>query len=184
MNAVPALPTRQRGAALLLLLVVFIGGAAVLGGAALRKAAAREPTLNEQARALALAADALRGSAFQQRCMNPALPADQLLPCPDAGSTEGHAAALCPGLSRGWLPWRTLNMPPLRDASGTCLWYEREGSTARVIAAGAPGATQTRSSLGTRPICGGNNSATQYLDAGDATVIVNLNLAAMSARCP
>jgi hypothetical protein len=82
------------------------------------------------------------------------------------------------------LPWRTLGLPPLRDASGTCLWYERQGTTARVIATGAPTPAQTRSNLPARQICGGNNTAAQYLDATDAAVTVTLNLAAMVASCP
>jgi hypothetical protein len=175
---------RQRGAALLVLFVVLIAVAASVGAAMLRRSSAREPVAQQQAQELTLAADALRGRAFQQRCLTPALPADQLLPCPDAAGTEGQAGASCPGLSRGWLPWRTLGLPPLRDASGTCLWYERQGTSARVIAAGAATATQIRTNLPARPICGGNNSVAQYLDAADAAVSVTLDLAVMAASCP
>lgn len=184
MNGPGTLAVRQRGAALLTLFAVLIVVAAGVGAASLRHAASGESISQRQARDLALAAQALRGRAFQQRCTNPALPADQLLPCPDAASVEGQAGASCPGLTRGWLPWRTLGMPPLRDASGTCLWYERQGSSARVIAAGAPTATQSRSNLPARPVCGGNNNAAQYVDATDQAVVVTLDLAAMAARCP
>jgi hypothetical protein len=177
-------PARQRGAVLLLFFVMLIITAASVGAATLRRGASDESNLQRQARDLALAADALRGRAFQQRCANPALPADQLLPCPDAAGMEGQAGATCAGMTRGWLPWRTLGLPPLRDASGTCLWYEREGTGARVIAAGAPTAAQSRSSLPARPVCGGNNNSAQYLDATDHAVTVALDLAAMAARCP
>lgn len=184
MNDAIARPAHQRGAALLTLFAVLIVVAASVGTAPLRHAASQESKSQRQMRDLALAADALRGRAFQQRCSNPGLPADQLLPCPDAAGVEGQAGAGCPGLTRGWLPWRTLGMAPARDASGTCLWYERQGTTARVIAAGAPTAAQNRSSLPARPVCRGNNNAAQYIDAMDAAVMVVLDTAAMAARCP
>jgi hypothetical protein len=184
MNTSGRPPVRQRGAALLTLFAVLIVVAAGIGVASLRHAASGESLSQRQARDLALAAQAVRGRAFHQRCINPALPADQLLPCPDAASVEGQAGVSCPGVTRGWLPWRTLGMPPLRDASGTCLWYERQGTTARVIAAGAPTAAQNRTNLPARPVCGGNNNSAQYLDASDQAVVVTLDVAAMAARCP
>jgi hypothetical protein len=184
MNRVATPPARQRGAALLLFFVVLIVATASVAAATLRRNASGDSMEQRQGRDMALAADALRGRAFQQRCTTPALPADQLLPCPDAAGNEGQAGASCPGITRGWLPWRTLGLPPLRDASGTCLWYERQGTTARVIAAGAPTAAQGRSSLPTRPVCGGNNNSAQYIDATDAAVTITLDLAAMAARCP
>ncbi|MCL2830772.1 MAG: hypothetical protein FWD77_08565 [Betaproteobacteria bacterium] len=55
------------------------------------------------------------------------------LPCPDLGAVgkEGEEAASC-GLSNeislGMLPWKTLNLPPLRDGDGNCLWYAVSGS--------------------------------------------------------
>lgn len=184
MNAATTTPTGQRGAALLVLFVVLIVVAASVGAATLRQAASGESRSQRQERAMALAAEALRGRAFQQRCVSPALPADELLPCPDASGVEGEAGASCAGQTRGWLPWRTLGLPPLRDAAGTCLWYERQGTSARVIAAGAPTAAQNRSTLPARPVCGGNHDAAQYLDVGDHAVNIALDLAAMAARCP
>ena len=49
------------------------------------------------------------------------------LPCPqawgDVGSgNEGRAAPSCAN-PIGWLPWRTLGLPPMLDASGRQLWY-------------------------------------------------------------
>jgi hypothetical protein len=49
------------------------------------------------------------------------------LPCPqawgDVGSAnEGRAAASC-AKPIGWLPWRTLGLPVVLDASGRQLWY-------------------------------------------------------------
>lgn len=184
MNLATTTPSGQRGATLLVLFVVLIVIAASVGAATLRQAASRESRSNREGRTLALAVEALRGRAFQQRCANPALPADELLPCPDAAAAEGLAGASCAGLTRGWLPWRTLGLPPLRDASGTCLWYERQGTSARVIAAGTPTAAQNRSTLPARTICGGNNDPAQYIDAADHAVGITLDLAAMAARCP
>ncbi len=53
-------------------------------------------------------------------------------PCPDMGSgTEGQAASACGATDItviGRLPWKTLDLPPLRDASGECLWYAISGN--------------------------------------------------------
>jgi hypothetical protein len=138
----------------------------------------------QQLRALAVAADALRGEAFKRRCQTPTLPDISLLPCPDSGGVEGTEGASCPGLSRGWLPWRTLELPPLRDSSGTCLWYERVGPVARVIAPGAATAGQNRNPLAARPVCGGNNNAANYLDLTDNALVVTLDLTTLLASCP
>jgi hypothetical protein len=176
---------RERGAALLLLMSVLVVVAAAAGVALLEQAAAREPGQWDEQQRLVLAADALRGAAFQRRCVTPALAPDVLLACPETGGgVEGVAAASCPGVSRGWLPWRTLGLPPLRDGSGTCLWFERSGSTARIIAPGAPRAGQDRTTLPGRTSCAGNAVAANYLDAGDAEVSVVLDLAQIAAACP
>lgn len=50
------------------------------------------------------------------------------LPCPQAwgdigSSNEGRAAENCSATAVGWLPWRTLGLPKLLDASGRQLWY-------------------------------------------------------------
>ncbi len=45
------------------------------------------------------------------------------LPCPDLDG-DGLEETPCGALSaEGWLPWKTLGIPPLRDASATCLRY-------------------------------------------------------------
>jgi hypothetical protein len=174
---------RERGAALILLFTVLAALAAGAGLALLEKAASDEPARQQQLRSLALAADALRGEAFQRRCQTPTLPDDLLLPCPENG-VEGQAAAACPGLTQGWLPWRTLELQPLRDASGTCLWYRRQGTTATVIAPGHGTPGQVRNTLPGRPVCGGNNNSADYLDAADDTLVLTLDTAAMAASCP
>jgi hypothetical protein len=174
----------QQGAALLSLMAVIVTAAAIAGSVSLQRMAARAPTQQKEGRALALAAEALKGIAFQRRCLDTTIPLPDLLPCPDAAGVEGVAGASCTGLTQGWLPWRTLGLPPLRDASGTCLWYERNGATGRVIAAGAPTSGQTRASLGSRPVCGGNDSAANYLNASDQAVTFSLDTALLTSRCP
>lgn len=50
-----------------------------------------------------------------------------LLPCPDLNfPPDGRAEDGCtrtPGRLVGWLPWRTLGLPPLRDEAGNPLLY-------------------------------------------------------------
>ena len=56
------------------------------------------------------------------------------LPCPDLGGVghvEGEAQTACGGADVtviGRLPWKTLDLAPLRDASGECLWYAVSGN--------------------------------------------------------
>ncbi len=176
--------SRQGGAALLLMMVALLTLVAALMLGVARDAA--EPALVRGARngeQLGIARDSLLGAARTAWCANPALPADQLLPCPDLSGPEGEAAGACAGTTRGWLPWKTLNLAPLKDASGTCLWYERDGANARVIAAGAPSAGQLRSNLPGRSFCGGNHDSLAYLDPGDPAVGVVIDLATMPAAC-
>ena len=51
------------------------------------------------------------------------------LPCPDTNN-DGEAEANCGAANDsvvGRLPWKTLGLPPLRDADGECLWYAVSG---------------------------------------------------------
>lgn len=50
------------------------------------------------------------------------------LPCPETfkNGSEGNSAGTCGLIGRntiGWLPWKSLGLPPLKDDSGTCLLY-------------------------------------------------------------
>ncbi|MFO1457252.1 MAG: hypothetical protein U1F18_13510 [Steroidobacteraceae bacterium] len=174
---------RQRGAALLLVVAVLFAVTAAAAFATIRREARRDATELAQQQALAQARDALRGLAYQRHCNDHARPLDTLLACPEA-ATEGDAAALCPGLTRGWLPWRTLGLAPLHDASGTCLWIERNGLGVRVIAPGAPRAGQVRAPDPARVICPGSADPAQYLDASDVALDLTLDPAALTAACP
>lgn len=175
---------RQRGAALLAVFAVLLAISAAAAATTFRDAARPDSRDLAERRALALARDALWGHAQAQYCRNPAQPLETLLPCADAATTEGLAAATCPGTTRGWLPWRSLQLPPLRDASGTCLWVERSAATVRIIAAGGARPGQNRAADPARTVCGGNLVAANYLDATDASVTLTLQPAALAAVCP
>jgi hypothetical protein len=95
------------------------------GTAARRQLAQAQHT----ARALASARDALLGYAASYREQNHDDSDYGYLPCPDLdgdGSSEtcGHQGQA----SLGLLPYRTLNLPDLRDGHGQCLWYAVAGS--------------------------------------------------------
>lgn len=54
------------------------------------------------------------------------------LPCPDlnGGNGEGSSPGSCGSIGVhqiGRLPWRTLDLPPLFDGAGECLWYAVSG---------------------------------------------------------
>jgi hypothetical protein len=167
--------------ALIAVLAALIAGA-VLGTRQL--VAARAAPMIAQQRNLALAREALLGEAQRRHCLDPLAALDSLLVCPDGPAQEGIAAPVCPGTSRGWLPWRTLNLPPLRDASGTCLWTERLGATVRVIAPGAARPGQQRAATAGRVVCGGHLDAAAYLDPDDVSLTLTLDAAALAGVCP
>ena len=175
---------RERGAALLAMFALLAAMTAVAAVTLLREAARADGVRMSERQALALARDALRGHAYAAHCANTALPVTSLLPCPDAAGQEGSAAASCAGTTRGGLPWRTLQLPPLRDASGTCLWIERSGATVRVVAPGGARAGQSRAAIAGRSVCGGNLVAANYLDATDPAVTLTLTPAELSGLCP
>jgi hypothetical protein len=176
--------SRQNGAALIAIMVMMASVLSVAAIVTMKQLAGSKPVQLEEQRNLALAVGALRAHAFTRRCLVPGIPLIDALPCPDAPGTEGLAAASCPTNSRGWLPWRTLGLPALRDRSGTCLWYERQGTTARVFAAGGAQSGQNRNAASGRTTCGGNLNAANYIDAQDASLTVVLDTTMISARCP
>ena len=202
----------QRGAVLMIMLVIMVMGVVAFFVSSLSSSALRVKQDEVTADALAQAKVALIGYAVTYGDTHPAV--NGYLPCPDSGLNEGHAAPGCgtQNVSQiGRLPWHTLGLPPLRDASGECLWYAVAGtyknspktdlmnwdnngqflvfSASGVIATGqtpdsnavavvfAPGAAlssqgQNRAPDGTAPICGGNYTASNYLDS-DAAISAN-----------
>ncbi len=125
-------PTRtraaDRGAALIALIVAIVLAIAWLLVATLNARVQRTALeRNDNADVLAQAKAALIGwmatNAADSGGRNPGR-----LPCPEAPgfigtSNEGIAAGGCSDPAIGRLPWRTLGLPELRDASGEPLWY-------------------------------------------------------------
>jgi len=120
---------RQRGVALLVMTtIIALGAAWLLVGAFTNAATSREAVnRHDNARVLAEAKHALAGWMIRQAIEagenNPGR-----VPCPEAAgyigtANEGIAAGNCTLPAVGRLPWRTLGLPKLRDASGEPLWY-------------------------------------------------------------
>lgn len=117
------LPQRQRGAALMVMLVILIIGATAM---LLNSLNAMKPRLERDkitANALSQAKEALIGYAAKDSNR----PGE--LPCPDVDG-DGQittAGDLDPGpickQFIGYLPWKTLGLPELRDGSNSKLWY-------------------------------------------------------------
>jgi hypothetical protein len=115
-------PCRPRGVALLVLLAVVAVGALTL---LLRVLAQDNPRLAMATATSDTLADA-RQALLAWSASHPDLPGQ--LPCPEDSTligtvTEGQAQASCTLPAAGRLPWRTLGLPPLRDANGDLLWY-------------------------------------------------------------
>lgn len=111
----------QRGSAAFAVILALVGVIGLAAIAALTEAALDTAQREQQtALALAQARDALIGFAVASS----GRPGD--LPCPDLDN-DGSADAV-PGCSAsssriGRLPWRTLDLPDLRDGNGERLWY-------------------------------------------------------------
>jgi len=118
----------QGGAALIALAAIIVLGISWMLVSRLSSANRVAADQGHNARVLAEAKAALLGWV----ATNALVPAENnpgRLPCPqawaDVGDTtnEGRAAANCSVPAAGWLPWRTLGLPKLLDASGHQLWY-------------------------------------------------------------
>lgn len=131
----------QHGSALLIILAIVMAALMAVLVSALPKLDRTAANANANAQVLAQAKAGLIAYAItvgsQQNCgggTNCERPGD--LPCPDATpdtpvQANGNAAGSCgagTGITSqatrlGRLPWKTLNLPDLRDASGQRLWY-------------------------------------------------------------
>lgn len=119
---------RQSGQALLLLIAILVVGVSWTLVSALGNVSSNRASLQvDNARVLAEAKAALIGwvaqNALDSTENNPGR-----LPCPqnwgDVGTAnEGRAGATCSATAAGWLPWKTLGLAKLLDASGQQLWY-------------------------------------------------------------
>jgi hypothetical protein len=117
---------RQRGGALLALAAAMVLGTTWMLVSAFGLASRTSAQTAHNARILAEAKATLiawvAANALEPGEANPGR-----LPCPqawgDVGSpNEGRAAPSCANPT-GWLPWRTLGLPEMLDASGRPLWY-------------------------------------------------------------
>jgi type II secretory pathway pseudopilin PulG len=113
---------RQRGAALIVMLVITVMGAAAFLVSSLSRSALQIERDQKTSEALAQAKEALIGYAASVDISGSKRPGD--LPCPDTNN-DGSSDTPCDTQSSrlGRLPWKTLGLPDLRDASGERLWY-------------------------------------------------------------
>lgn len=155
---------KQRGAALMAMLVIMVMGIAAMLmsslGATRLKNARQEMTHN----ALAQAKDALIGYAITYGDTHPG-EVHGYLPCPDtdASNGEGSSKLSCGGKNVsgiGRLPWKTLELPALRDGDGECFWYAVSGTY--------------KNNPKTSLMNWDNNGLLEILDASGATVAQNV----------
>ncbi len=124
-------PARQRGLAMLVLLALFAVAAAYMLVSSLNKSsvalslarADKNRDVMQQAKAALIAwsaSETLQGGAASFR--------PGRLPCPDRNN-DGFAESSCGSSNRlGRLPYKTLGIDDLRDASGERLWYAMSGN--------------------------------------------------------
>jgi hypothetical protein len=119
MSAMPPRSGRQRGIALLMVVALIAVGATFMLLRSLNAATWRTDRYRVTQEALVMAKEALVARAVADNNRPGSLP------CPDTdddGQAELFAGTQCPS-NVGRLPWRTLDLPDLRDASGERLWY-------------------------------------------------------------
>jgi type II secretory pathway pseudopilin PulG len=114
-------PNKQQGAALMVMLVIVVVGATTLLLSSLTSSALKNERDQNTNDALVLAKNALIG--YSIKSITPGQ-----LPCPEntaliGSPTEGTARGTCTLPAIGRLPWRTLGIGPIHDASGELLWY-------------------------------------------------------------
>jgi hypothetical protein len=112
---------RMKGAALLVLMALILISFTTIAVARLSLNNLQTARESDDAKILAVARDSLIGYSLKN---SPAVN----LPCPDRngdGSGLGAADMIAGGCRtyRGWLPFRDLGLPDLRDKSGARLWY-------------------------------------------------------------
>lgn len=127
----------QHGAALMIMVIVMVTGLTTLVVRSLSIVDIRNERQAKTSTALAQAKDALIGYAITYGDTHIG-EVHGYLPCPDidgkdisGNPAEGSAKANCgnKNVSQiGRLPWRTLNLAPLRDGDSECLWYAVSGT--------------------------------------------------------
>ncbi|MCW9047272.1 MAG: hypothetical protein OQK46_04265 [Gammaproteobacteria bacterium] len=129
---------KQKGAALLAFFMAIILTGAVFLISDLGPDLLRSSAENKTSQSLAKAKSALLSYAISyyytnSASGNPHAGYHGLLPCPglitstlDEGLSSGQCG-LKYGNSIGWFPWKSLDIEPLKDSSGECLWYALSG---------------------------------------------------------
>ena len=110
----------QKGAAFIVMLVIMVLGITSILVGSLSSAGTKIERDVKTAEVLAQAKDALIGKAAIDTVYPPGN-----FPCPDTdndGVSDAGGADDCPQYI-GRLPWKTLGLPDLRDATGERLWY-------------------------------------------------------------
>jgi len=132
-NSAKKIRSKQQGFALLLFITVLATTAATVTVKALNNNVQIDRD-KITAAALAQAKEALIGYAITYGDTHPG-EVHGYLPCPDTSGTdiggEGAAAGVCGAKDIsviGKLPWKTLELPPLRGGDNECLWYAVSGN--------------------------------------------------------
>ncbi len=126
----------QQGAALLILLLSIILSGAIFLLSQNNSTSKHVSAENNTTAALAKAKEALISYAVSHYLTSKNAPDFDnhlgyhgFLPCPESSSStaEGESPLNCGGVRYanhlGRLPWKVLEIPPLKDSSGECLWY-------------------------------------------------------------
>lgn len=131
---------RQRGAALIVTLVIVVMGIATALVGSLSTTALKNARQEKTSVALAQAKEALISYATTYPEFHPKGTPERIafvpghLPCPDSSNAIGNEGDEDPNCGTkgvtvvGYLPWKTLGLPPLHDSWGNCLWYAVSGS--------------------------------------------------------
>lgn len=128
---------KQRGAALMLMLAIMVMGISAVLISSLSSTRLKNARQEATSNALSQAKEALISYAITYGDTH-AGQVHGYLPCPDidgrdlsGNPAEGSAKLSCGSKDvsgSGRLPWKTLELPTLRDGDGECLWYAVSGT--------------------------------------------------------